>query len=615
MNKSRYAFFPLIALIACLLLQVSSALVAQTPEKKSEQQGQGMGGVSTGTPGNYTSRRTVGIVDPKAPLIFEIVTDRTPLANFRHRSGGAAKDYILEGVSGGAAIFDYDNDGLPDVYLLNGSTIPALQGKEKAPRAALYRNLGDWKFEDVTDKAGVANERWGMGVAVGDYDNDGRPDMYVSNYGVSRLYHNNGDGTFTDVAEKLGVARKGWSTGASWGDYDRDGRLDLFVPGYVHFDIENLPPNPSEASKPGNVGQNFCQFRGVPVLCGPRGLKGEGDSLYHQKSDGTFEDVSVKAGVNDPHLYYGFSSAFAHIDDDQLLDLIVVNDSTPKQLYINKGDGTFEETGYPSGVALNENGREQAGMGLAVGDYDNDGRIDFYITNFSDDTNVLYHNDGDGNFTDVTFQAGHGEPTYPFLGWGTAFIDFDNDGWKDILIANGHVYPSVDGKQWGTSYAQQMLLFRNLRNGKFERVAAAPGSGLAAAWCARGLALGDLDGDGRWDAVVNNIDSKPALIRNVCESQSHWLDLRLVGDVSKKSPRDAIGAIIYVTTGQLRQRQDVVSGGSYSSQNDLTLHFGLGSVTTVDKIEIRWPGGAVENVQPPGVDRKVTVTEGKGISK
>src|SRR5258705_2495965 len=470
------------------------------------------------------------------------------------------------------------------------------------------------KFEDVTEKAGVANERWGMAVAVGDYDNDGRPDLYVSNYGVSRLYHNNGDGTFTDVAEKLGVARNGWSTGASWGDYDNDGRLDLFVPGYVQIDFTNLPPSPGDAGKPGGVGQNFCQFRGVPVMCGPRGLQGEADTLYHQKPDGTFEDVSIKAGVDDSQKCYGFSSAFVHVNDDKLLDLIVVNDSTPNQLYINKGDGTFEELGYPSGVALNESGREQAGMGLAVGDYDNDGRVDFQITNFSDDSNTLYHNDGEGNFTDVTFQAGLGEVSIPFLGWGTSFLDFDNDAWLDLFVVNGHVYPAVDSHQWGTSFAQQALLFRNL-NGKFVRVGAAPGSALANAWTGRGLAIGDLDGDGRSDLVINSLDSKATVLRNIATSTGHWLDLRLVGDVTKKSPRDAIGGVAYLTTGSVRQRRDLVSGAVYCSQNDLTLHFGLGAATRVDKLEIEWAGGGKELIAVPGIDRKITIIEGKGLGK
>ena len=322
--------------------------------------------------------------------------------------------------------------------------------------------------------------------------------------------------------------------------------------------------------------------------------------------------MSDKTGVNDAPKYFGFSSAFVHANDDDLIDLIVVNDSTPKQLYINKGDGTFDEVGYPSGVALNENGREQAGMGLGVGDYDNDGRVDYYITNFSDDSDTLYHNDGNGDYTDVTFQAGLGETTYPQLAWGTSFMDYDNDGWKDIIIANGHVYPSVDDYQWGTSYFQQPQLFRNLMNGKFERVGSAPGSGLAGAWPARGLAVGDLDGDGRLDFVMNNIDTAPTVLRNVAATPHHWLRLRLVGDPSKRSPKDATGAIVYVTTGKLRQRLDAVSGASYSSQNEPCLHVGLGTATKIDRLEIKWPGGASETFDVPAIDRLLTLVEGKG---
>ncbi len=574
------------------------------------------GGVSTGEAKTYASRRTVDIVDKNAPKIYDDVTANTALKNFQCVSGDKAKNYILETTACTVAVFDYDNDGKPDVFLLNGSTINAELGKEKAPKSALYRNLGDWKFEDVTEKAGVGNERWGMGAAVGDYDNDGFSDLFVSNYGTSRLYKNNGNGTFTDVAPKLNLNVKGWSTGASFGDYDRDGRLDIFVPQYLDFDLKNMPQSPADIAK-GGTGRNFCQFRGQPVMCGPRGLKGAKDRLFHQKADGSFEDVSDKAGVKDEGNCYGFSSAFVDMNNDGWLDLVVVNDSTPKQLYINQKNGTFEESGYPSGIALNENGREQAGMGLAVGDYDNDGLVDVHITNFSDDSNTLYRNDGDTNFTDISFQAGIGEPTIPFLGWGTTFVDFDNDGWKDIFVANGHVYPVVDNYQWGTSFAQQALLFRNVRSAKdgkitFERVAAAPDSGLAKANAARGLAVADFDNDGRLDAVVAVMDGAPMLLRNVSETKNHWLELKLVGDKSKKTPADAVGSCVFVTTGKTRQRYDLISGASYASQSSQIIHVGLGDAAKIDGLEVVWANGQTEKFSIEKINSMLTIKQGNG---
>lgn len=578
------------------------------------------GGVSTGEAKVYTSRRTTGITDEKAARIFENVTTQTDLKNFRCVSGAPEKNYILEATACTVAVLDFDNDGRPDVFLLNGSTIDAELGKQKPPKSALYRNLGNWKFEDVTEKAGVSNERWGMGVTVGDYDNDGFADIFVGNYGTSRLYRNNGDGTFTDVAPKTGLDIKGWHTGGSFGDFDKDGRLDLFVPAYIEFDLKNLPPNPSDFGKEGKVSSNFCQFRGQPVMCGPRGLKGAKDKLFRQKSDGTFEEVGAKIGVTDDGDYYGFSSVFVDVDDDRDLDLLVVNDSTPKQLYINEGDGTFEETGYPAGIALNENGREQAGMGVAVGDYDNDGRVDFQITNFSDDSNTLYRNDGEGNFTDITFQAGLGETSIPFLGWGTAFIDFDNDGWKDLIVANGHVYPIVDKFQWGTSLAQQLLLFKNQQKPakgqlRFERVAAAPATGLADSINARGLAVADFDGDGRTDIITADMDGAPTVLRNVSETKNNWLAVKLIGDPARKTPKDAVGASVFVTTGKLRQRFDLISGGSYASQNEQIIRIGLGVQKKIDDFEVVWSNGEVEKFKIENLNTRIEIKQGTGGKK
>ncbi|HKW56150.1 MAG TPA: CRTAC1 family protein [Candidatus Acidoferrum sp.] len=542
-----------------------------------------------------------------APVVFADITRAAGLDVFHHHMGTPQKNTILETPGSGVALLDYDNDGWLDIYLLNGSTFDALRGKETPPRAMLLHNNRDGTFTDVTEKAGVANERWGFGVAVGDYDNDGWPDIYVSNFGRNRLYHNNHDGTFTDVAEKAGVTLGGWSTGATWGDYDHDGYLDLFVPGYVKFD----PAHPPIAGQ-GGIPPGFCQFRGVDVMCGPRGLPGEHDHLFHNNGDGTFTDVSVKAGVSDPKGYYGFSSVFVDVDDDGWVDLAVANDSVPKFLYRNKHDGTFEDISYISGFALNDDGREQAAMGIAVGDYNHSGRLGFYITNFSDDSNTLYRSDGGGNFSDVTISAGLAIPTIPFLGWGTAFLDFDNDGWLDVLVANGHVYPLVDNYDWGTTWAQRPLLFRNLGGKKFAEVPAATGSGLADVITGRGAAFGDLFNDGHVDVVINDIDSTPTLLRNVVKNQNHWVAFKLVGGA--KSPRDAVGAKVFVTAGGFRQRADVFSGGSYASSSDERLHFGLGAATRIDKVEIRWPSGNVQELRVPGVDRIYTVVEGKAIA-
>jgi hypothetical protein len=470
----------------------------------------------------------------------------------------------------------------------------------------LLHNNHDGTFTDVTDKAGVANERWGFGVAIGDFDNDGWPDIYVTNFGKNRLYHNNHDGTFTDVAEKAGVTVGTWSTGASWGDYDHDGYLDLFVPGYVKYDINNPP-----LSGKGGLPPGFCQFRGVEVMCGPRGLAGEVDHLFHNNGDGTFTDVSVKAGVADSRGYYGFSSVFVDVDNDGWVDLAVANDSVPKYLYRNKHNGTFEDISYLSGFALNDDGREQASMGMAVGDYNRDGRVDFFITNFSDDYDTLYRNEGEASFTDVSFHAGIADLTIPFLGWGAGFLDYDNDGLLDIFVANGHVYPQVDKMDWGTTFAQRPLLLRNLDGDKFQEVPAAPASGLAVIVPARGAAFGDLFNDGHIDVVLNNMDTTPTLLRNVVKNTNHWVTFRLVGGA--RSPRDAVGTKVYVTAGGARQRGDVISGGSFESSSDQRLHFGLGAATKVDKVEIQWPSGVNEEITLPALDRIYTVVEGKGI--
>ena len=551
---------------------------------------------------------TAGGFVKTGPIVFQDTAKQAGLTTWHHKAGTPEKKLILEAKGPGVCLLDYDHDGWLDIYLVNGSTYDALEGKATPPHAALFHNNHDGTFTNVANVAGVTNDRWGYGCTVGDYNNDGWPDLYVSNYGENRLYRNNHDGTFTDTAPQAGVTLNMWSTGATFGDYDGDGNLDLFVGGYIHLDLKNPPVSGSKA-----VGYAFCQYRGVQVMCGPRGLPGEHDHLFHNNGDGTFTDVSKKLGVDDPNGYYALGALFADVNNDGKPDLLVANDSTPNYLYMNKGDGTFEDDSYMSGYALNESGREVANMGIAAGDYRNNGCLDIVNTVFADDYNVLFQNDCKGNFTDVSYQAGIAVSSIPFVGFGDGFLDYDNDGWKDLLIINGHVYPQVDKHpEWGESYAERPLLYHNLKDGKFDLVPAVEGTGLAVVTVGRGAAFGDLFNDGKMDVVLNNMDGVPVLLRNVSADHHHWVEMKLIG--GPKSPRDAVGATVYLTSGGARQRGDVLSGGSYLSSNDLRVHFGLGDAAKVDQVEIHWPSGAVEKMTLPAVDRIFTVTEGKGIT-
>ena len=547
-----------------------------------------------------------GIVET-GPIVFQDVTKASGLDGWRHTMGNADKRLICDVNGSGVGLIDYDNDGWLDIYLVNGSTFAAEDGKTEPPHAALFHNNHDGTFTDVAAKAGVTNGRWGFGVAIADYDNDGWPDIFVSNLGKNRLYHNNHDGTFTDVAEQAGVTLGNWSAGATWGDYDGDGKLDLFVSGYVHFDRNNLPYEKTRA-----VGFSYCEFRGEPVMCGPRNLEGEPDHLFHNNGDGSFTDVSVKAGVADlKNRYYGLTPVFADVNNDGKLDLVVADDSTLSYLYLNRGNGTFEDVTLSSGFGLNEDGREVAAMGVAVGDYLNNGLLDFAITDFSDESKLLFRNEGNGSFTEVSMRAGVGRTSIPFLSWGTGFLDFDNDGWLDLMMINGHIYPAADRLDWGTSYAQRQLLFRNTHDGKFEQVPAVQGTGLSAIVSGRGAAFGDLFNNGKIDVVITPIEGTPLLLKNVNADHHHWVEIKLQG--GSKSPRDAVGTTVYLVANGTRQRQDVLSGGSYVSSNDPRPHFGLGDATDPGTAEIHWPSGALEKIKLPAVDRIYTIVEGKGI--
>ena len=541
----------------------------------------------------------------KTPPIanFTDIAEKAGLTMSNVFGGKDTKKYIIETTGTGVAIFDYDNDGWPDIFLVNGTTLEGFPaGKATAPSNHLYRNNHDGTFTDVTTKAGLTANGWGQGVCVGDYDNDGWEDLYVTYYGKNRLYRNQ-NGVFTEVADPSGVAGTGkaWGTGCAFVDYDRDGLLDLMVANYVDFDVSTAPAPGERAS---------CVWKGVPVMCGPRGLPGAKNILYHNLGNGKFENVTQKARIDQTSGHYAFSVSTFDFDDDGWPDIYVACDSTSSILYHNNRDGTFTDVAVVAGAAYNEDGREQAGMGSTIADYDGDGRLDIFKTNFSDDTSTLYRNNGNGTFDDVTFAAGLGLYTR-YLGWGTMFLDFDNDGWPDLLLVNGHVYPEVDKQNLGSSYEEPRILYHNNGDRTFSDISAQAGPGITAVHAGRGLAVGDLWNDGRISAVISNMNAPPSLLANQVRSANHWIGLRTVGT---KSNRDGIGARITVKVGPRVLVDEVRSGSSYDSNSDMRIHFGLGAATRIDGIQIRWPSGLTEKFDSIPVDAIQTLKEGTGAA-
>ena len=511
--------------------------------------------------------------------------------------------YIFESTGSGVALIDYDRDGFQDIFLVSGNRLDGVASSLQ-PTNHLFHNNHNGTFTDVTARSGVANSGWGQGVCVGDFDNDGFDDLFVTYYGRQNiLYHNNGDGTFTDVTARagLGGVSRNWSTGCAFIDYDRDGKLDLFVASYVDF-------NSATAGLPGS-GPN-CVFKGVEVFCGPRGLPAAPSHLYRNQGDGKFSDVSGATGIRKASNCFGLGVLTGDFENRGWPDIYVACDSTPSLFFRNNGDGTFQERGVQTGLAYNEDGREQAGMGVAAGDYDGDGWLDIFKTNFENDVPDLYRNEGDGNFSFRTFDAKLGF-NIKYLGWGGGFFDYDNDGWPDIFIANGHVYPELENHNHPESpYRQRNLLYHNSANGQFEDVSSVAGSGLDLRRSGRGVAFGDLENDGRLDVLINNQNDPSTLLHSDGENPNHWISIRTVGT---KSNRDGIGARLTVVVGGRRQIQEVTSGGSYLSQNDLRVHFGLGSATKIELIEVRWPSGAVDKINNCTANLFLTVEEGVGI--
>jgi enediyne biosynthesis protein E4 len=512
------------------------------------------------------------------------------------------KYYVIESMSGGVGLFDCDNDGKLDIVIVNGSTVDRYkQGGDLL--VTLWHQDANLKFTDITEKAGLTRKGWGMGVAVADYDNDGNLDLFVTGYGGNALYRNKGNCTFEDVTDKAGVRGGGFSTGAAWADYDRDGNVDLFVSRYVHVDMNDLPAFGST---------KFCQFKGAPVQCGPWGMEGETDLLYHNRGDGTFEEVSKKAGVDDPEKYYGLSATWGDYDNDGWPDLFVADDATPNHLYHNNHNGTFTDEAMVGGIALNSEGQALGSMGVTWGDYDHSGHLSMFITEFADQPNTLYQNQGPRGFEDVAMPSHLGQPSLPLVGWGTTFFDMDNDGWLDLFVANGHVYPQMDTVKGSAAYAEPMLLHRNLRNGTFEELSKAAGLADMPLKSRRGAAFGDVANNGNIDIVVLNVGEPPSLLLNTNKIANHRVLFHLTGT---KSNRAAIGARVTIHAGGMMQFDEVRGGGSYLSQNDLRLHFGLGSATKIDLVEVRWPTGKTETFKDVAADKIYAITEGQGIKE
>jgi len=521
--------------------------------------------------------------------------------------GGEHKNkYLLETTGCGVAFYDYDNDGWLDIFLVNGSRLEGFPAGQ-TPTNRLFKNNRDGTFTDVTEKAGLVHSGWGQGVCIGDYDNDGFEDLFVAYFGKNVLYHNNGDGTFTDATEKAGVAGNGkrWNSGCAFVDYDRDGKLDLFVANYIDLDLATAPVPESGP----------CLYKGVMVACGPPGLNGGKNILFHNNGDGTFSDVSQSSGILDANGTYGLGVLTGDFDNDGWPDIYVANDSTASALYQNQKNGKFKDIALEAGCALSADGKPQAGMGVSAADYDMDGNLDIVKTNFAGDTPSLYHNLGGSAFEDATFPAGLGRHTQ-YLGWGCGFFDFDNDGWPDILICNGHVYPEVEQLRTEAGYAQRKLLYRNLRNGKFEDISEAVGPGISVPSASRGCAFGDFDNDGDIDFVVNCVNGAPQLIRCDTSLGNNWIKVRTIG---VKSNRSGIGARLRCVTqvaGEAKahsQIDEVRSGGGYFSQSDLRVHFGLGKAEKVELLEIRWPSGAVDTLKDVKVNQLIYAKEGEGI--